>query len=171
MSFFKIVLFFFFTFCFFISDAQFLPADRFTIEDALPHSNVFRIFQDKKGFMWFGTEYGLSRFDGKTFKNFIPGEGMLFNSIMSISETKDEKKWICTYGGGINSIINDSIFPIQTEGQMPRHVIFSLIHEGKMWFIDKHGDLFLMTGNKIKKHALKDENFIFQHKNSVTRNS
>lgn len=45
---------------------------RLTIHDGLSLSSVYCIFQDSKGFMWFGTEDGLNRFDGKNFRIFRP---------------------------------------------------------------------------------------------------
>jgi ligand-binding sensor domain-containing protein len=38
---------------------------RITINDGLSLSSVYYIYQDSKGFMWFGTEDGLNRFDGQ----------------------------------------------------------------------------------------------------------
>ncbi|MES2108825.1 MAG: two-component regulator propeller domain-containing protein [Bacteroidota bacterium] len=40
------------------------------INDGLPHSSVYGIYQDKKGFMWFGTPDGLCRYDGNTLCTF-----------------------------------------------------------------------------------------------------
>ncbi|BAX82025.1 sensor histidine kinase [Labilibaculum antarcticum] len=40
---------------------------RITINEGLSLSSVYCIFQDSKGFMWFGTEDGLNRYDGKNF--------------------------------------------------------------------------------------------------------
>ncbi len=40
---------------------------RITINDGLSLSSVYCIFQDSKGFMWFGTEDGLNKYDGKNF--------------------------------------------------------------------------------------------------------
>ena len=40
---------------------------RITINNGLSLSSVYCIFQDSKGFMWFGTEDGLNRYDGKNF--------------------------------------------------------------------------------------------------------
>ena len=39
----------------------------YTNKDGLSHNTVYCSLQDKRGFMWFGTEEGLNRFDGKNF--------------------------------------------------------------------------------------------------------
>ncbi len=50
----------------------------YTTQDGLPDSRVSPIIQDSKGYMWFGTQAGLTRYDGSQFVNFagakdIPG--------------------------------------------------------------------------------------------------
>ena len=46
--------------------------DRITINDGLSLSSVYCIFQDSKGFMWFGTEDGLNKYDGHNFSVYRP---------------------------------------------------------------------------------------------------
>jgi len=46
------------------------PAFKFehlSLEDGLSQSTVYAILQDNKGFMWFGTQDGLNRYDGYQF--------------------------------------------------------------------------------------------------------
>ena len=38
--------------------------DHLSVEDGLPQSTVYAILQDRRGFLWFGTQDGLSRYDG-----------------------------------------------------------------------------------------------------------
>lgn len=67
-------------FCFpIIHQAQNKPIrfQRLTINDGLSLSSVYCIHQDKKGYMWFGTEDGLNRFDGNRFKVFDRMQAML----------------------------------------------------------------------------------------------
>ena len=47
----------------------------YTIKDGLVNNSVMSILKDKQGNLWFGTrEFGLSRFDGKTFVTFSESE-------------------------------------------------------------------------------------------------
>lgn len=63
--------------------------------DGLAHREVNAIFQDRQGFMWFGTKYGLSRFDGKTFTNFTKDRnGLAFDDIQSIAQDADGMLWL-----------------------------------------------------------------------------
>jgi ligand-binding sensor domain-containing protein/two-component sensor histidine kinase len=64
------------------------------------------ILQDKKGLLWFGTNDGLSRYDGYSFKTYrnIPSdpESISENNISAITEDKDGNIWIGTLSGFIN---------------------------------------------------------------------
>lgn len=64
-------------------------------ENGLAHREVNAIFQDRQGFMWFGTKFGLSRFDGKTFTNFSKDRnGLDFDDIQSIAQDADGLLWL-----------------------------------------------------------------------------
>ncbi|WAC14832.1 hybrid sensor histidine kinase/response regulator transcription factor [Dyadobacter pollutisoli] len=64
-------------------------------EDGLAHREVNAIFQDRQGFIWFGTKFGLSRFDGKTFTNFTKDRnGLEFDDIQSIAQDADGLLWL-----------------------------------------------------------------------------
>ena len=77
-----------------------------SIQQGLSQSTVSCILQDKKGFMWFGTEDGLNRYDGYNFiiyKNEGLDKTSLSDSyILSLYEDKSGVLWIGTYSGGLN---------------------------------------------------------------------
>ena len=54
--------------------AQDLPIrfENVTLEDGLTQSTIYSILQDRKGFMWFGAQVGLNRYDGHTVRNYLP---------------------------------------------------------------------------------------------------
>jgi len=64
------------------------------------------ILQDRRGFMWFGTQNGLDRFDGYTFKTYKDkpkGESTLpANYVMFIYEDSSGNLWVGTNGGGLS---------------------------------------------------------------------
>jgi ligand-binding sensor domain-containing protein len=52
-------------------DGESMRFTRITTADGLSQTRVAQIVQDDLGFMWFGTEYGLNRYDGYKFKLFV----------------------------------------------------------------------------------------------------
>ncbi|HSG44383.1 MAG TPA: two-component regulator propeller domain-containing protein, partial [Anaerolineales bacterium] len=83
-----------------------LRFEHINIEQGLSQSSVRVILQDSIGFLWFGTEDGLNRYDGYTFKTFKPDPDAL-NSISdrfitAIVEDNDGILWIGTRQGGLN---------------------------------------------------------------------
>jgi ligand-binding sensor domain-containing protein/serine phosphatase RsbU (regulator of sigma subunit) len=77
-----------------------------TVNDGLSQSSVTCIFQDRKGFMWFGTQDGLNRYDGYKFKVFknIPNDttSLTDNFIFSIIEDESGILYIETQSGNIH---------------------------------------------------------------------
>ena len=77
-----------------------------TIEDGLSQSTVETIVQDKMGFMWFGTEDGLNRFDGYQFKIYKhdPDDpySISNNNIWCLFVDRSGYLWAGTYTGGLN---------------------------------------------------------------------
>jgi ligand-binding sensor domain-containing protein len=66
-----------------------------TTEGGLSNSNVFSIFKDSRGFMWFGTLNGLSRFDGLQCKVYKPNNsGIRGVSVKNITEDKEGNLWV-----------------------------------------------------------------------------
>ncbi len=50
-----------------LDQASTIRFDRMTVEDGLSQNVVLAIAQDWRGFMWFGTEDGLNKYDGYQF--------------------------------------------------------------------------------------------------------
>lgn len=79
--------------------AEQLPTRVYTTADGMVSDRVSRIVRDPRGFLWFCTEHGLSRFDGYTFTNYTTAQGLPSNWINDLLITRDGQYWIATEGG------------------------------------------------------------------------
>ncbi len=83
-----------------------LKFERITTQQGLSQSTVYAILQDSKGFMWFGTEDGLNKYDGYNFTVYRFDQNdpssLGGNKIQAIHEDKEGQLWIGTVGGGLN---------------------------------------------------------------------
>ncbi len=82
--------------------------DHLTIEDGLSQSVVYCILQDRQGFMWFGTQGGLNKYDGKSFRIFrhnpFDTSTLSDDWILSLFEDSNGMLWVGTHGKGLNRL-------------------------------------------------------------------
>ena len=80
--------------------------DRITMDSGLSSSSVTSILKDRTGYVWVGTTEGLNRYDGYTFKVFLPvpdcPESIQSSSIDKLFEDSDGGLWIFFSSGGIS---------------------------------------------------------------------
>ena len=91
------------------AEINFGPYARFThlsLEEGLSQSIVQVIMQDSRGFMWFGTEDGLNRFDGYSISIYRHDsedpDSISLNDITALAEDPQGMLWVGTNGGGLN---------------------------------------------------------------------
>ena len=76
-----------------------LPIKTYTTADGLPRDHINRIVQDSKGFLWFSTSEGLSRFDGYKFTNYGTEQGLAGRVVNDFLETRGGIYWVATDKG------------------------------------------------------------------------
>lgn len=74
---------------------------RINSTNGLPHNTVFSITQDTYGFMWFGTRYGLARYDGYGFKTFNSTNSILANHTVRDLVAKNDSLYYLASEGGL----------------------------------------------------------------------
>lgn len=76
---------------------------KLSLEDGLSQITVTSIYQDKKGFMWFGTRNGLNRYDGYNFEVYTNNPenntSISNNHVFCITEDAEGNLWIGTNNG------------------------------------------------------------------------
>lgn len=87
------------------ADTNNLGFRHITSLNGLSHDTIYSIAQDKDGFMWFGTEDGINKYDGNTIKVYgseVHNKSFLQNANCSaLYVDKSNSIWIASWGGGL----------------------------------------------------------------------
>jgi ligand-binding sensor domain-containing protein len=94
------------------SNAQQPVFKNFQVKDGLPSSEVYDVFQDSKGYMWFCTDKGVSRYDGYSFRNYSTENGLPDNTVFGAFEDHKGRIWFRSMTGKISYFLGDSIYRI-----------------------------------------------------------
>ncbi len=137
----------------------------YKVEDGLSSNTVYAVLQDSRGFMWFGTENGLNRFDGYTFtayRNTPRNENSLINNyVYCLIEDGDQTLWIgtergvCTFDLGKDGF---NPFILKTEKGIPvSGRIQNLVPDnGKIWITSARQGVFVYENNKLSLHSFDE---------------
>src|SRR5688572_8590443 len=87
----------------------------YDVQDGLPNPTVHTIFQDKDGFIWFGTESGVCRYDGSNYKIYTVKDGLPSNRVFKISQDKKGRIWMHQLSGRLAYILNEKVHNQQND--------------------------------------------------------
>ncbi|MCF8242947.1 MAG: hypothetical protein K9J16_16330 [Melioribacteraceae bacterium] len=139
--------------------------ENISLEEGVSHNTAFTIFQDSRGFIWFGTMFGLVRFDGVdyTIFNHNPNSenSISFDDVVTISEDRGGSIWIGTYGGGLNKLN-----PVTEKFERFTPHFFGVENKwsGNVWRIafDKNDNVWLAADNySLIKLDPSDKSYLF----------
>ncbi|MFC2116419.1 two-component regulator propeller domain-containing protein [Bacteroidota bacterium] len=91
-----------------------LPYVLYGTEDGLPQEDIFSIYQDQKGYMWFGTNSGVVRYNGREMTVFNSDNGLADNTVLDIEQDTSGLIYFAT-SKGIAVFDDDSIVNILLE--------------------------------------------------------
>jgi len=80
--------------------SQKLHFQKYSILEGLPHSSIYSMLQDSRGFLWLGTDGGgLARTDGISFETFNNANGLSGNVVRALFEDRKGRIWVGTDQG------------------------------------------------------------------------
>jgi len=147
--------FLFFLFLFFllrILFTQTLPFRHYTVAEGLADTFIKCIYQDSKGYIWFGTSNGLSRFDGIEFRDFPLLEGRSDLYVLDIKEDRNGNTWIGTASFGVSRLGEEKIEIITSRDGLAGKSVTAIVE-------DKQGFLWFGTEKGLSKFNRKQERF------------
>jgi ligand-binding sensor domain-containing protein/signal transduction histidine kinase len=127
--------------------------DAWEIEDGLPQNSVNAVTRTRDGFLWFGTQEGLVRFDGTAFRVYdtsnTPGLGN--DSIWALLEDRRGTLWIGTYGGGLTALRDGAFTTLTVQDGLPSNIVRTLGEDrsGALWAGTIGGGLARVEAGKV----------------------
>jgi len=141
--------------------AELLPIRSYTIADGLPADQVIGIVTDSRGFVWFLTSEGLSRFDGHRISNFGREQGLPARSAMAFLETRSGQYLVGTARGlsEFRAGVGKSQFVTFQPGNKPIENFVTALFEsssGRIWCGTTGGLFEMLEGHQFRRQALPD---------------
>ncbi|NLI23871.1 MAG: SpoIIE family protein phosphatase [Bacteroidales bacterium] len=131
-------------------ESQIIPFRNYSIREGLPQNSVVAVFQDSKGYLWFGTQVGIARFDGKSFRNYNISSGLCGNTVTSILEDKKGQLWIASHDGGVSVRKKEVFYTLNKDSGLVSNDIKSLYldSENSVWCLSESG-ISVISSNGI----------------------
>ena len=151
--------------CFNLKAQNHVSFHRLGTHEGLSNSQVNCVFKDSKGYIWFGTQSGLDRFDGFRFKNFFYKYGndlsLPNDAVDRIQEDINGNLWIHT-------AVGYCVYMSDTENFNPssNKLMLSMGIDGTPdWVeIDSHKNMWIAVNGRgvYYNEAGKNKSFLFK---------
>ncbi len=141
---------------------QDIEFEEISIDDGLSQSIVECTIQDRRGFMWFGTEDGLNKYDGYSFSimRHDPDDpnSLSHNHLQALCEDKEGFIWIGTFNGGLNKYnqLTGRFTSYRCRNDDSRSISHDCINT---LYVDSAGELWIGTNNGLNKYNRDTDDF------------
>lgn len=128
------------------------------MEEGLSQQTARCIYQDRQGYLWFGTQDGLNRYDGQSFVVYRnqpnKPESLPNNSIAALLEDSRGVFWVATTGGGVAAFEpNSGRFQRYPIGDKNAKALLE-DREGRLWVATQFGGLHRYSQNGFQPYPL-----------------
>ncbi|HEX5001718.1 MAG TPA: histidine kinase [Bacteroidia bacterium] len=116
----------------------------------LPGSEVYRIIQDKKGYIWGITEGGVFKYNGAVFKTFTIEDGLPGYTFFNLFEDYKGRIWVSSFDGKVGYFLDDVFYTTACNDSLAHNLQFGnrLIYD---LYVDQHDTLWLGTSFRMIK--------------------
>src|SRR5580698_675873 len=141
----------------------------YTTNDGLPSNSTTSAITDEKGFLWVGTQNGLCRFDGYSFKTFvnIPGDttSLTNNYVNALIMDKSGRIWVGTLDGlNLLDPVTEKFTRFSHHDENPRS-----LSNNKVWSLlaDRDNNIWVGTDDGFDKFVENSRDFDVYQPNAL----
>ncbi|MBL0316825.1 MAG: hypothetical protein IPP69_14095 [Flavobacteriales bacterium] len=114
------------------------------VNDGLPGSASYFVINDQNGYVWMAGDQGISRFDGRNFRNFFTAKNVTANSIICIDIDAQNNVFFVASDGMVGRITNDQVEKLPVSNALAAQIrqdAASIVS----FKIDTNGDIHIGT--------------------------
>lgn len=117
--------------------------DHWGVPQGLPQNSAYTLFQSSDGYLWFGTQEGLVRFDGHQFKVFdrTNSKEMKNNWVLPFAEDRNGGIWMmyASRNQGVGHYVNGALRTVDTTDGLPSNNVryVRTTRDGSVWIFDR----------------------------------
>lgn len=122
------------------ASAERLPVRMYDIQDGIAGDSITQILQDSRGYLWFATRDGVSRFDGERFRGYGIEDGLPHARVHALLETREGIYWAGTQGGLArydprHPTAGPAFSPVPLSGRKTGGPVYALFEDraGRLW--------------------------------------
>ena len=124
-------------------------------KNGLPQEDVNCMYQDIRGFLWFGTQFGLVKYSGKKMRKYYLANGLISNIINDVIQAPNGNMLVAT-DKGLSIISGTNITNIPYSNSINQIYIGS---KSRIWLICNNGIATLEKGEIHLQSHLKSDKF------------
>ena len=123
----------------------------FNLNDKTPINIIYCSYQDRKDNLWFGTERGVSRYDGTRFVNFSTEQGLAVGGVKGIMEDDNGSLWFGTEWGGVSRFDGTKFTNFGVEDGLADKIVYNIVNDkkGNLWFSHNQGGVSRYDGKSF----------------------
>ncbi len=112
---------------------------------------VNKVFQDHTGFIWFGTNKGLFRFDGLNYRRFDKADTAVDNNITALAEDTLGRIWLGHQNGQLSYLENGRLNRFETREGAATEPVSDILFDrkGTLWFSTLNDGLYYYIGKRL----------------------
>ncbi len=132
-------------------------------EEGLLSKTIYSSIQDKEGFIWFATDAGVFRYDGRNFKRYTLINGLSDNEVLGLFEDHIGRIWFLTFNGRLSfwekGKINNSANTDFLKEAQTKEAVFSCFEDSnnRLWFGTQSLGFLLISNNTVTKIKVQGE--------------
>ena len=112
---------------------------------------INKLYQDKKGFIWIGTNDGLLKFNGLKFSDHPIDTSLGSKQVTAIYEDDKNNLWVGFSSGNVGILQKDSIVNFKSISSIITDPVTDIVEseKGAIWISTYGGGIYILNNNKI----------------------